>query len=56
MSRYGLSKDVAIITAKRQKKKKTTVCQYQNISNAYIKALTYIYFRDYKLKPIGLLI
>lgn len=55
MSRYGLSKDVAIITAKRQKKN-PTVCQYQNISNAYIKALTYIYFRDYKLKPIGLLI
>lgn len=49
MSRYGLSKDVAMITAKRQKKKKKpTVCQYQNLSNAYIKAITYIYFRDYK--------
>lgn len=36
-----------MITAKEQKK---SVCQYQP------RIFTYIYFRDYKMKPIGLLI
>lgn len=39
-----------MITAKEQKK---SVCQYQTYQP---RIFTYIYFRDYKMKPIGLLI
>lgn len=50
LSRYSPSKDVSMITAKEQKK---SVCQYQTYQP---RIFTYIYFRDYKMKPIGLLI
>lgn len=53
LSRYSPSKDVSMITAKRTKKKCVPI---SNLSTAYMKVFTYIYFRDYEMKPIGLLI